>query len=291
MEHHSNIVPVAAASARAPARTLRGGADRRPRRADPRGVRAAADAADEASPPITHMSNALGTINPVRDDRRAGARARRARCWSTASQAAYHMPVDVQALGLRLLRRHRPQAVRPDRHRRALRPGSAPRGDAAVPGRRRHDPLGHVREEHLERAAVQVRGGHAGHRRRDRARARRSTTSRRSASTPIGAHERDLLAYGTAVLEAIDGVRLIGTARAQGEHPVVRHGRRAPARHRHDRRSRGRRDPHRPSLRAAGDGAVRRSGDGARVARDVQHARGDRRARPGALRKVREVFA
>src|SRR4029453_9025837 len=29
----------------------------------------------------------------------------------------------------------------------------------------------------------------------------------------IGAHERDLLAYGTQVLEAIDGVRLIGTAR------------------------------------------------------------------------------
>jgi cysteine desulfurase / selenocysteine lyase len=29
----------------------------------------------------------------------------------------------------------------------------------------------------------------------------------------IGAHERDLLDYGTRVLEAIDGVRLIGTAR------------------------------------------------------------------------------
>ena len=38
-----------------------------------------------------------------------------------------------------------------------------------------------------------------------------------------------------------------------------------------DRRSGGRRDPHRPPLRAAGDGALRRAGDGARVAGDVQH--------------------
>ena len=54
--------------------------------------------------------------------------------------------------------------------------------------------------------------------------------------------------------------------------------RRAPARRRHDPRPRGRRDPHRPPLRAAGDGALRRAGHRARLVRVLQHARGDRRA-------------
>src|SRR5207237_1672601 len=66
----------------------------------------------------------------------------------------------------------------------------------------------------------------------------------------------------------------------QGEHPLVRDGGRPPARHRHDRRSRGRGHPHRASLCAAGDGALWRAGDRPRLAGDVQHARGHRR--PGA---------
>ena len=37
------------------------------------------------------------------------------------SQSAVHMPVDVQDIGLRLLRLHRPQGLRAVRHRRALR--------------------------------------------------------------------------------------------------------------------------------------------------------------------------
>ena len=45
--------------------------------------------------------------------------------------------------------------------------------------------LGHLREDDLQRAAVQVRGGHAEHRRRRSASAPRSTTRRRSASSAI----------------------------------------------------------------------------------------------------------
>ena len=59
----------------------------------------------------------------------------------------------------------------------------AARRDAAVSRRRRHDPHGHVRGQHLERSAVQVRGRA---RRTSPARsgwARRSTSSGRSAST------------------------------------------------------------------------------------------------------------
>ncbi len=66
----------------------------------------------------------------------------------------------------RLLRVHRPQAVRADRYWRAVRPRASARGDAAVPGRRRHDQLGHLREDDVQRAALQVRGGDAEHRRR-----------------------------------------------------------------------------------------------------------------------------
>ncbi len=108
----------------------------------------------------------------------------------------------------------------------------------------------------------------------------------------IAEHEQALLEYGTEALSAVDGLRLIGTARAEGEHPVVRARGRAPARHRDDRGSRGRRDPNRSSLRAAGHAALRRAGDRACVAGDVQHARGNRRAgaRAGACGKCsREI--
>ena len=95
MEHHSNIVPwqlvCEAAGARlrvAPiddAGTLR--LDELERLIGPR-TRIVA---------ITHMSNALGTITPVREIVRIARRADVA-VLVDASQAAYHMPVDVQAL-------------------------------------------------------------------------------------------------------------------------------------------------------------------------------------------------
>ena len=50
---------------------------------------------------------------------------------------------------LRLLRHHRPQALRPDRHRRALRQVRASRRDAAVQRRRRDDQRGVSGSRHL----------------------------------------------------------------------------------------------------------------------------------------------
>src|SRR5204862_1906722 len=47
---------------------------------------------------ITHMSNALGTINPVAEIVRL-AHGRNVPVLLDGSQAAFHMPVDVQALG------------------------------------------------------------------------------------------------------------------------------------------------------------------------------------------------
>ena len=126
-------------------------ADQRRRRADRSTSSSGCSSPRTKIVAVAHVSNALGTINPVARDRRAGARRAAPSCWSTARRRCRTCAVDVQALGLRLLRLLRPQALRPDRHRRALRQAGAARGDAAVPGRRRHDPLGHLREDDLRR--------------------------------------------------------------------------------------------------------------------------------------------
>ena len=68
---------------------------------------------------ITQMSNALGTIVPVKDVVKL-AHARGIPVLVDGSQAAVHLAIDVQDIDARFLRLHRPQAVRPDRHRRAL---------------------------------------------------------------------------------------------------------------------------------------------------------------------------
>ena len=82
---------------------------------------------------VGHVSNALGTINPVRE-LAARARARGALVLVDGAQSAPHLPVDVAGARLRLLRLLGPQAVRSHRHRRALRPGRAARARCR-PGR------------------------------------------------------------------------------------------------------------------------------------------------------------
>ena len=73
---------------------------------------------------------------------------------------------------LRFLCLFRPQDLRPDRDRRALWPLRAAVGDAAVARGRRDDPQCHLRQERVPGSAASVRGRHAGHLRRDRARRR-----------------------------------------------------------------------------------------------------------------------
>jgi cysteine desulfurase/selenocysteine lyase len=160
---------------------------------------------------VTHMSNALGTIPPVAEVVRM-AHARGVPILIDASQAAYHMRVDVQALDCDFL---------------------------VATGHKLYGPTGigvlNGREAHLEGMPPFMGGGDM----------ISSVTFERStwnvlpykfeAGTPdiagaiglhaaldyiesvgfdvIRAHEQDLLQYGTSMLEAIDGVRLIGTAR------------------------------------------------------------------------------
>ena len=96
MEHHSNIVPWQLLCART-------GATLKVAPIDDRGDLLMDDLARLITPKTkivaaAHLSNALGTINPVADivalARRAGAAV-----LIDGSQAAYHMPVDVAALG------------------------------------------------------------------------------------------------------------------------------------------------------------------------------------------------
>ena len=160
---------------------------------------------------VTHMSNALGTINPVEDLIRI-AHGHGVPVLLDGSQAAYHMPVDVQALDCDFY---------------------------AATGHKLYGPTGigilYGKEEHLESMPPFLGGGDM----------IRSVTFEKStwnalphkfeAGTPdiagaialgvavdyiqsigltrIAEHEQALLAYGTEALAGVDGLRLIGTAR------------------------------------------------------------------------------
>jgi len=156
------------------------------------------------------MSNALGTINPV-EEIVALAHSRGVPVLIDGSQAAYHMPVDVQSIGCEFY---------------------------VATGHKLYGPTGIgvlvAKAERLEAMPPFLGGGDM----------IRSVTFERStwndlpykfeAGTPniagaiglgaaidyiqsigreaISAHEQELLRYGTAQLEAIRGVRIIGTA-------------------------------------------------------------------------------
>ena len=197
LEHHSNIVPWQ----HAVRREGRAAARRR------RSTTPASMMLDEyetlldrrTARRLTHVSNALGTVTPVQRDRRDGASAA-APVLVDGAQAVSHMPVDVQALDCRLLRVLRPQDVRADRHRRAVRQARAARRDAAVAGRRQHDPDVTFEKTIYQRAAAAssrpapatspTRSGSA----------RRSTMSTRRPRQDR-AHEHDLLVYATERLD------------------------------------------------------------------------------------------
>ena len=86
-----------------------------------------------------HVSNALGTINPVREIDRAGARAGRRRCWSTARRPCRTCAVDVQALDCDFYAFSGHKMFGPTGIGVLYGSGRAARRDAAVSGRRRHD--------------------------------------------------------------------------------------------------------------------------------------------------------
>jgi len=208
MEHHSNIVPWQLICEERGARL-------RVAPIDDRGALIFEELGRLIGPKtkivsVTHMSNALGTVNPIAEIVQL-AHARGVPVLVDGSQAAYHLPVDVQALGCDFY---------------------------AATGHKLYGPTGigvlYGRAERLEAMPPFLGGGDM----------IRSVTFEKStwndlpykfeAGTPniagavglgaaidymqqvgreaIAAHERELLDYGTGLLAAIPGVRLIGTA-------------------------------------------------------------------------------
>jgi selenocysteine lyase/cysteine desulfurase len=106
---------------------------------------------------VTHVSNVLGTINPIKEII-ARAHARNVPVLVDGAQGAPHLKVDVTDLDADFY------VFSGHRDRRALRAPGAAGGHAALARRRQHDPVGHLGKDHLLRPAHQVRGRHPRHR-------------------------------------------------------------------------------------------------------------------------------
>jgi cysteine desulfurase/selenocysteine lyase len=208
MEHHSNIVPWQLACEAAGARlrvapiddegTLR--LDELDRLIGPR-TRIVA---------ITHMSNALGTITPAREIVRIAQR-KNVPVLLDASQAAYHMRVDVQALDCDFMvatghKLYGPTGI-------GVLCGKESRLEGMPPFLGGGDMISSVTFEKstwnvlpykFEAGTPHIAGAIGLHAALDYIDA--------IGLDAIATHERDLTAYATRVLEAIPGIRLIGTS-------------------------------------------------------------------------------
>jgi cysteine desulfurase/selenocysteine lyase len=159
---------------------------------------------------VTHVSNALGTVNPIREIVRL-AHARDIPVLIDGAQAVAHMPVDVQALGCDFYAFSGHKVFGPTGI--GVLYGRLPQLEAMSPYQGGGDM---IRSVTFERTLYN------------------EVPNRFEAGTPhiagavglaaaieylagvgvarIAAHEHDLLAHGTEALTAIPGVRLIGTA-------------------------------------------------------------------------------
>ncbi len=88
---------------------------------------------------LSHVSNALGTVNPVREIA-AAAHEVGALVVVDGAQGAVHSTVDVEALGVDCYAFSGHKMCGPTGIGVAVGPARAPRGDVAVSGRRRDDP-------------------------------------------------------------------------------------------------------------------------------------------------------
>jgi cysteine desulfurase/selenocysteine lyase len=212
MEHHSNIVPWQMVCAATGARLTVAPIDDRgdlimeelERRLTPR-TRLLA---------ITHMSNALGTITPAREIVRM-AQAHGVPVLLDASQAAYHMRLDVQALGCDFLvatghKLYGPTGI-------GVLYGREARLDAMPPFLGGGDMIAsvsfagstwNVLPYKFEAGTPHMAGAVGLHAALDYIDA--------VGFDAITAHEAQLLAWATDAVEEIPGVRVIGTARQKG---------------------------------------------------------------------------
>ena len=209
MEHHSNIVPWQMLCERA-------GATLRVVPIDDRGDLVMDEFARLLSArtrmvAVVHLSNALGTVNPVEEIVRQ-ARAAGAAVLVDGSQAAYHMPVDVAALGADFYvftghKLYGPTGIGVLWGREAVLDAMPPflgGGDmirTVTLERSTWNDLPYKFEAGTPHIAGAIGLGAA------------IDYVRGIGFEAIGAHETALLAAATAAIESVPGVRLIGTAR------------------------------------------------------------------------------
>ena len=162
---------------------------------------------------VVHLSNSLGTINPVREIV-ALARRRDVPVLIDGSQAVYHMPVDVQALGCDFYvctghKLYGPTGIGVLYGREALLERMPPYqggGDmirSVTFEQTTYADLPHKFEAGTPHIAGAVGLGAA------------VDYVQRIGLDAVAPHEADLLAYGTAALAEVKGLRLIGTAAAK----------------------------------------------------------------------------
>ena len=208
MEHHSNIVPWQMLCEQTGARL-------RVAPISDRGELMLDELASLLGPrtkflSIVHMSNSLGTINPVRRVVEL-AHAHGVPVLLDGAQAAYHMPVDVQALGcdFYVVTGHKlygPTGIGALYGRRALLEAMPPYqggGDmlsSVTFDRTTYNEVPHKFEAGTPHIAGAIGLGAA------------IDFISGVGFDAIGAYERQLLAYATAALETVPGLRLIGTA-------------------------------------------------------------------------------
>jgi cysteine desulfurase/selenocysteine lyase len=208
MEHHSNIVPWQLAAEATGARLVVAPIDDRGAlMLDAFEARLSERTRLVA---ITHMSNALGTVNPVGEIVRL-AHARGIPVLIDGSQSSYHMPVDVRALGCDFYvatghKLYGPTGI-------GVLYGQARHLDAMPPFLGGGDMIASVSFERstwnelpykFEAGTPNIAGAIG--------LAAALDYIDGVGFDAIAAHEEDLLTYGTGVLSAIDGIRLIGTA-------------------------------------------------------------------------------
>ncbi len=208
MEHHSNIVPWQLACERT-------GAALKVIPIDDRGVLDMEAFARLLTPrtkmvAVTHLSNALGTINPVAEITRAAHDAG-AVVLIDGAQAAYHLPVDVQALGVDFYVATGHKLYGPTGM--GVLYGREARLDAMPPYQGGGDMIASVTFEKstwnvlpykFEAGTPHIEGAVA--------LGTAVRFIRHVGFDWIAAHERDLLAYATETVAAVPGVRLVGTA-------------------------------------------------------------------------------
>ncbi len=208
MEHHSNIVPWQLVAQQT-------GAVLRVVPMDERGVLDMAAYESMIGPrtvlvSVIHVSNALGTVNPVRE--MIGlAKAHGVPVLLDGAQAAPHMPVDVQELGCDFYacsahKMYGPTGIGALYGRRALL-------EAMPPWMGGGDMIASVTFEHTEYNEVPYKfeagtpniAGVVGF-------GAAVDFLSRFDLRDVAAHEHDLLAHATAAIGALDGVRLVGSA-------------------------------------------------------------------------------